>query len=61
MKAVPQEIIFAIGDDWTDEDTFKVIPASGYTVKVGGGVSLAKYSVRDYKEVRGILSTMSGN
>ena len=29
------DFILAIGDDWTDEDLFKVIPATGYSIKVG--------------------------
>lgn len=61
IKKLKPDFIIAIGDDWTDEDTFKVIPATGYTVKVGGGISQAKYSVQDYMDVRDLLTTMSGN
>ncbi|NIO19762.1 MAG: bifunctional alpha,alpha-trehalose-phosphate synthase (UDP-forming)/trehalose-phosphatase, partial [Candidatus Aenigmarchaeota archaeon] len=29
------DFILAIGDDWTDEDTFAVLPESAYSIKVG--------------------------
>jgi len=49
------EFILAIGDDWTDEDTFFSMPEKAYTVKVGFGASNARYYVDFYIEVRRIL------
>lgn len=49
------DFIFAIGDDWTDEDTFKAMPDYAYTIKVGSNSSAAKYSVPSTKEVRELL------
>lgn len=54
----PHDFILAIGDDWTDEDTFKSLPESAFTIKVGGAISAAKYSVRDFKEVRKLLASL---
>jgi trehalose 6-phosphate synthase/phosphatase len=50
------EFILAIGDDWTDEDLFRVLPDDACTVKVGIGISTAKYYLRNYEEVRRFLS-----
>lgn len=52
------EFILAIGDDWTDEDTFKALPEDAYTIKVGSVHSAAKYSVRDHLAVRQFLSKL---
>lgn len=56
LNMFKSEFILAIGDDWTDEDTFKVMPQSAFTIKVGSTQSEAKYSVESYKEVRALLS-----
>ncbi len=48
----------AIGDDWTDEDTFLVMPKDSYTIKVGSTQSAAKFSIGSYKEVRQLLSKL---
>lgn len=49
------DFILSMGDDWTDEDMFKVLPESAYSVKVGSMHSAAKFSATDYKQVRKIL------
>jgi trehalose 6-phosphate synthase/phosphatase len=53
------DFIFAIGDDHTDEDTFKALPEEAFTVKVGLDKSEAKYHVRKVNEVRKLLDEMS--
>ncbi|UXX80381.1 bifunctional alpha,alpha-trehalose-phosphate synthase (UDP-forming)/trehalose-phosphatase [Reichenbachiella carrageenanivorans] len=52
------DFIMAIGDDWTDEDTFKAMPPKAYTIKVGSTNSSAKFSVTNFEEVRGLLKRM---
>ena len=50
------DFIMAIGDDWTDEDLFKLLlEYNSYTIKVGTPQSYAKYYVRDYLDVRALL------
>ena len=39
------DFILAIGDDWSDEDTFQNIPDFAYSIKVGKGSSLSKLSL----------------
>jgi len=50
----------ALGDDITDEDMFKVMPKNAFVIKVGRGQSVAKYFLKNYKDVRIILKEMTG-
>ncbi|MBX0289219.1 bifunctional alpha,alpha-trehalose-phosphate synthase (UDP-forming)/trehalose-phosphatase [Hymenobacter sp. HSC-4F20] len=51
--------ILALGDDRTDEDTFRALPPEAYTVKVGTGArSLARYHLRSPTEVRNLLRSL---
>lgn len=52
------DFILAIGDDWTDEDLFKILPQEAYSLKVGIGSSYAGYNLRNYKEVIKLLQEM---
>jgi trehalose 6-phosphate synthase/phosphatase len=50
------EFILFIGDDWTDEDLFDFLKdKNAYTIKVGYGISKAKFNVYNYKDVRNLL------
>ncbi|MBC9910097.1 bifunctional alpha,alpha-trehalose-phosphate synthase (UDP-forming)/trehalose-phosphatase [Chitinophaga varians] len=52
------DFIMAMGDDVTDEDIFKALPAKAITIKVGSQVSAAQYYLRSYHEVRHLLRTL---
>ncbi|MFZ9954860.1 MAG: bifunctional alpha,alpha-trehalose-phosphate synthase (UDP-forming)/trehalose-phosphatase [Flavobacteriales bacterium] len=49
------DFIMAVGDDKTDEDMFKVIPANQYSIKVGLMQSDAKYNLKQQKNVIELL------
>ena len=49
----------AIGDDHTDEDIFKSVPAGAITIKVGSHVSAASYYTGNYIDVRNFLKELS--
>jgi trehalose 6-phosphate synthase/phosphatase len=49
------DFILAIGDDYTDEDTFAALPATAYTIKVGRGRTLANYRLSNVKDVLHLL------
>ena len=51
--------ILAIGDDHTDEDTFKAVPAESITIKVGSHLSAASYYLADYQQVRLLLQQLN--
>ncbi len=58
IKDFPADYIIAIGDDWTDEDTFKAVPEDALTIKVGSTSSTAKYNLNSPKEVRQFLKQL---
>jgi trehalose 6-phosphate synthase/phosphatase len=55
------DYIMAIGDDHTDEDIFKALPATANTIKIGGNISAARFYLRDYNEVRRFLKALTFN
>jgi trehalose 6-phosphate synthase/phosphatase len=52
------DFIMAIGDDWTDEDMFTVLPEKGYSIKVGLVPSNARYHLDDTDAVRDFLKKL---
>jgi len=52
------DFILAIGDDWTDEDIFSVLPDWAYSIKVGHGSSAAKFRIKSPMEVRQLLKAI---
>jgi len=52
------DFILAIGDDVTDEDMFRSLPAGTVTIKVGRPPTAAEYRVRDYEDVLLLLEDM---
>ncbi len=52
------DFIMALGDDFTDEDTFKALPENAITIKIGGNVSAAKFFLRSPAETRRLLKHM---
>lgn len=53
------DFIFAIGDDATDEDTFRAMPEEAFTIKVGLTQSVAKLHVKTHQDVRKLLLRMA--
>jgi len=52
------DFVFAVGDDWTDEDTFTAMPEEAITIKVGQISSVAKYRIESFKLVRSFLKNL---
>lgn len=52
--------IIAMGDDTTDEEMFSVLGGSSKTIKVGSGVSCARYRLRSQNEVIPLLKHIAG-
>lgn len=59
LKKYPAEFYMAIGDDWTDEDTFGALPETAYTIKVGVQNSKARFNVESVDDVRVLLHKMA--
>ncbi len=58
LRKYPAAFIMAIGDDHTDEDTFKAMPEEATTIKVGVGISSATYFLKNPEEVRSFLRNL---
>lgn len=58
LKEVHPDWIVAIGDDVTDEDTFKEMPDDALTIKVGNSPSKAAFFVRNVQEVKSFLKKL---
>jgi trehalose 6-phosphate synthase/phosphatase len=56
--ATSDGLIVAIGDDRTDEDLFGALPKESVTVRVGGGETSARYRLRNFSDVRELLSAL---
>ncbi|MEL7121366.1 MAG: bifunctional alpha,alpha-trehalose-phosphate synthase (UDP-forming)/trehalose-phosphatase [Bacteroidota bacterium] len=52
------DFILSIGDDRTDEDTFKALPKEAYTIKVGLDSTVARYKLNSVDEVREFLNKL---
>ncbi|QJW91540.1 bifunctional alpha,alpha-trehalose-phosphate synthase (UDP-forming)/trehalose-phosphatase [Spirosoma taeanense] len=59
FEQTPYDFIVSIGDDTTDEDMFRQLPNWAYTVKVGAGVSNARYRLARQQDVETLLQRMS--
>jgi trehalose 6-phosphate synthase/phosphatase len=52
------DFILAIGDDLTDEDVFKVLPPTAWSIKVRFSVSAARFNLSSPSRVRALLREM---
>ena len=59
ISAGDADFILAAGDDWTDEDLFKVLPPNAYSIKVGMSPSYAKFNLRGPDEMVELLGELS--
>lgn len=55
LRGLEPDFILAIGDDWTDEDLFRALPATAYSVRVGLANTAARYYVGNHTQVRRVL------
>jgi trehalose 6-phosphate synthase/phosphatase len=49
------DFIFAAGDEWTDEDMFRVLPPDAFSIKVGYAPSHAKWHVPSHTDILTLL------
>lgn len=52
--------VLAVGDDNTDESMFRVLPAHSYSIKVGGGRTVANLRVASEEQVLELLNGLAG-
>ena len=54
------DFIIVAGDDYTDEEMFAVLPEKAYSIKVGTGISKARFNVDSVDEIRLLLQELIG-
>jgi trehalose 6-phosphate synthase/phosphatase len=54
------DFVLAIGDDWTDENTFAELPESAYSIKVGWAPTRARFNVDSVVDARQLLQELVG-
>jgi len=59
LAGLGADFILAIGDDWTDEDLFRALPANAYSVRVGLANTAARYYLGSHTAVRRVLRELS--
>lgn len=57
--AHPDAFIICAGDDYTDEDMFRSLPDSAYTIKVGFGSTHANRQVETVARMRDVIKVLS--
>ncbi|MHC4203566.1 MAG: bifunctional alpha,alpha-trehalose-phosphate synthase (UDP-forming)/trehalose-phosphatase [Planctomycetota bacterium] len=55
------DFILAVGDDYTDEEMFSVLPDEAYSIKVGFTASKANFNVDSVKDIRMLLNRLIGD
>lgn len=58
MEMFPSDFVFAMGDDKTDEDVFRVLKGKGVTVKVGSELTTAEFNVTTQQEAFDLLDNL---
>ncbi len=53
------DFILALGDDLTDEDMFRSLPKSAYSLKVGLNQSLARFNIQDHTSALDLLEAFA--
>ncbi len=49
------QFVLALGDDYTDEDMFSVMPKGAYSIRIGSGVTKARFHIGSVAEARSLL------
>jgi len=58
-SSIPYDFILAMGDDWTDEDLFAVVPPTAYSIKVTPRITKARLNVKSVQDVRQLLEELA--
>ena len=58
-KDFPADVVFAAGDDYTDEAMFAALGEDAITLKVGSGDTSARHRVSRLERVLEIIASMS--
>lgn len=56
----PSDFLMIIGDDYTDEDMFRVAGPTAFSIKVGMGITAANYRLKNVTDVQNLLDELVG-
>ncbi len=59
LDKYPSDFILCAGDDYTDEEAFRVMPAEAHTIKIGFGQTHARYQVGKMEKILTLLDKLS--
>jgi trehalose 6-phosphate synthase/phosphatase len=59
LASTGADFVLCIGDDYTDEDMFRALPETAYTIKVGSGESHARFRLPGVESVHALLSSLN--
>src|SRR5665811_1936762 len=48
LASRPADFIMATGDDWTDEDLFRALPPTAFSIRIGLAKTAARYHLGSY-------------
>ncbi len=60
MSKESYDFVLAAGDDWTDEDLFKVLPENAFSFRIGMAQSYAHFNLRNCTEFLDLMRDMTG-
>ena len=55
----PWDFILAAGDDWTDEALFASLPREAFSIRVGFGVSSARFNAESAEDLLRFLESLT--
>jgi trehalose 6-phosphate synthase/phosphatase len=55
LASNPAEFVLATGDDWTDEDLFRALPAEAFSIRIGLAKTAARFHLGSHSAVRRLL------
>lgn len=58
VNKLEPDFILALGDDYTDEDMFRLLPKEAYTIRIGVAQSYARYNVRNSSDALRLLDKL---
>jgi trehalose 6-phosphate synthase/phosphatase len=59
LRRLEPDFVLALGDDQTDEDLFRALPATATSVHVGSPFSSARYCLSEHRAVRSLLEQLA--
>lgn len=61
IRRANHDFVLFIGDDWTDEDLFRVLSTTAYSIKVGMAKTHARWMVQGVEDVHALLAILAAN